>query len=160
MTETPLNEADKWLLGGGTPWAKFETYGDTVTGTIAETPTVRNQRDMDTGEEARWPDGSVITEMVIILATSERDPAIEDDTGRRQFVVNSAGKKQALRDAVGKARVRGLAVGGTLTVRYTHDAEPKKRGYRGQKQYAATYAPPPATEVPVDSEPDNGEPPF
>jgi hypothetical protein len=147
------HDTDKWLMSGGVPWGRFEDFGDVLTGTIVEEPEVRQSRDYDSGEPAFWPDGNPQTELVIVLQTTARDAEIEDDDGKRQFVVNSGAKKAALREAVQKARARGLAVGGTLSVTYTHDAEPKKRGYRGAKQFKAVYTPPAAREVPV---PDSG----
>jgi hypothetical protein len=30
------HNAQDWLMSGGVPWAKFEDYGDVVTGTITE----------------------------------------------------------------------------------------------------------------------------
>lgn len=154
-------DANDWLMSGGVPWAKFEDFGDTVTGTIDSEPQVRPSRDYDSGEAAHWPDGQPITELTIILTgTGQHDPAIEDDDGRRQFVVNSQSKKQALREAVQKAGAKGLAKGGRLQVTYTHDGEPKKRGFRGAKQFTARYAPPPAREVPIDADPRGRQQPY
>jgi hypothetical protein len=143
------HNAQDWLMSGGVPWAKFEDYGDVVTGTITEEPRVRQSRDYDSNEPAFWPDGGAVEELVITLATTQRDSTIEDDDGRRLFVVNSAAKKAALREAVRQAQAKGLAVGGRLQVTFTHEAEPKKRGARGAKQFTARYAPPPPREVPI-----------
>jgi hypothetical protein len=142
--------ATDWLMSGGVPWAKFDDFGDTVTGTITEEPRVRQSRDYDSNEPAFWPDGGAVEELVITLQTDQRDPEADDDDGRRLFVVNAPAKKNALRDAVRNAGAKGLAVGGRLQVTFTHELEPKKRGARGAKQYAARYAPPPPREVPVD----------
>lgn len=155
------HDANDWLMSGGIPWAKFEDFGDTVTGTIDAEPQVRPSRDYDSGEAAYWPDGAPITELSIILSgTGQFDPSIEGDDGRRQFVVNSAPKKQALREAVQKAGAKGLAKGGRLQVTYTHDGEPKKRGFRGAKQFTARYAPPAAREVPIDPDPRGRQQPY
>jgi len=153
MSENYQHDSDKWLMSGGIPWGKFDDFGDSLAGTITEEPEVRHSRDYDSGEPAYWPDGNPQTELVIVLQTTQRDPEVEDDDGRRQFVVNSGAKKAALRDAVRTAKVGGLSVGGTLPVTYTHDAEPKKRGYRGAKQFKAVYTPPAPREVPVDGPP-------
>jgi hypothetical protein len=152
------HNAQDWLMSGGVPWAKFDDYGDQVTGTITEEPRVRQSRDYDSNEPAFWPDGGPVTELVITLQTTERDPAVEDDDGKRLFVVNSQAKKGALREAVRQAQAKGLAAGGRLQVTYTHDAEPTKRGKRGAKQYQARYAPPPPRQVPVGD--DDRRPPV
>lgn len=148
------DEANDFLMGGGTPWVKFDDIGDKVSGTIIAPPERRQSKDYDSGELATWPDGNPVYEVVVKLQTTLRDPEIEDDEGIRQFVINSGAKRAAVRDAISKAKARGLSEGGRLTVTYTHDGEPKKRGYRGPKQFTAVYEPP---VVGVDGDDD---PPF
>lgn len=133
--------ADDFLMGGGgAPTAKFPTPGAILTGRITEKPTVEQQRDIQTGEKKFWPDGNPMMQLVVTVQTDERDPSIEDDDGRRRLFVKGV-MKNAIADAVRAAGARGLEVGGTLTVTYTHDGIAKQRGFSPPKQYSAQYQP-------------------
>mgnify|MGYP000676876507 CR=1 FL=1 len=142
MTTDP----NSWLMSGGVPAAKFEAHGDTIKGTITEAPELRQQTDFDTGAPKFWDDGKPMMQLVITLATDDRDPATPDDDGTRRLYVK--GKlQQAIAAAIRKAEANGLAVGGVLTVAYVGDDEPKKRGARNEPldtwgyAYAATHHP-------------------
>lgn len=134
-------DANSFLMGGGgAPTAKFPTPGTVIGGRITEPPTVEQQRDIQTGEKKFWSDGNPMMQMVVTVQTDQRDPAIEDDDGRRRIFVR-AQMKNAIADAVRAAGARGLEVGGILRVRYSHDGEPKKVGFSAPKQYDAHYTP-------------------
>lgn len=133
--------ADDFLMGGGgAPTAKFPTPGTTVGGHITEKPTVEQQRDISTGDAKFWSDGNPMMQLVVTVQTTERDPEIEDDDGRRRLFVKGQ-MKQAIADAVRAVGGKGLEVGGTLTVTYSHDGEVKQRGFNPPKQYRAQYTP-------------------
>jgi hypothetical protein len=131
-------DPNAWLMGGSVPSAKFETHGDTVTGVITDTPEVRPQTDFDSGQPLFWDDGKPKMQLVVTLATDQRDPGNADDDGTRRVYVK--GKlQQAVAQAVRKAGAKGLEVGGTLTVTYVGDDEPKRKGMSGAKLYTAEY---------------------
>ncbi|ODA69250.1 hypothetical protein [Streptomyces sp. AVP053U2] len=140
-------DANSFLMGGsGAPTAKFPTPGTTIGGRITEPPKVEQQRDIQSGEAKFWSDGNPMMQLVVTVQTDQRDPAIEDDDGRRRIFVKGQ-MKNAVADAVRQAGAKGLEVGGTLHVRYTHDGEQTKRGFSAPKQYAAKYTPAAASEL-------------
>ena len=132
-----------WLMSGGVGSAKFDAHGDSVKGTITETPDLRQQTDFDTNAPLFWDDGKPKMQLVVTLATDQRDPSNPDDDGIRRLYVK--GKlQQAVAGAIRKAGAKGLEVGGTLTVAYIGDDEPKRKGMSGAKLYTADYASPAA----------------
>lgn len=131
--------ADDFLMGGGgAPSAKFPTPGTTLSGRITERPTVEQQRDIKDGSKKFWSDGNPMMQLVVTVQTDERDPQLEEDDGRRRLFVKGQ-LKNAIADAVRTAGARGLEVGGTLTVTYTHDGTATQRGFNPPKQYTAQY---------------------
>lgn len=130
------NASQQFLAGGGKPTAKFpnQAFGTNHVGTILTEPTVEQQRDIDTGTPLTWPDGNPKLQMVVTIQTNERDASINDDDGQRRLFVRS-GMRAAVQKAVKEAGVDYLAVGGVLSVTYTHDDG-------RAKQYTATYTPP------------------
>jgi len=149
-----LPDPDSFLMGGGVPSASFLKIGRSVTGTITEKPQVQQQRDMNTGNPKVWEDGNPMLQLVVTLQTDEHDADIEDDDGRRRIYLKS-NMKRAVSDAVRKAKANGLEVGGKLTVTYTGDGEPTKRGFNPPKLYDAEYEPP-ANVVLNDASDDDG----
>lgn len=139
------NGNDALMNAGGTPWAKWEDKGDVVTGTVVSEPTVRQSRDYDTGLPATFPSGDPKMEVVVHIATGERNPDYEDDDGKRQ-VVMKLGKNLhlAVRQAVKAAGAKGLEEGGVLAI--THAGTEKKTNSMGKKYeerlFTATYTPP------------------
>ncbi|ELP62821.1 hypothetical protein PV735_11215 [Streptomyces turgidiscabies] len=131
-------DANTFLMGGGgAPTAKFPTPGTTIGGPIAEPPQLEQQRDIKTGEKKFWGDGDPMMQLVVTVATDQRDHAIEDDDGKRRIFVKGQ-MKAAVADAVREAGAKGLEVGGTLWVRYTHDGQ-AQQGMSPPKQYQAKY---------------------
>ena len=61
------------LLEGGGKSAKFETVGDTTKGQVVAAES-RQQTDYTSGEPLTWDDGNPRMQLVITLATDERDP--------------------------------------------------------------------------------------
>lgn len=131
-------DANDLLLSGGAPSAKFPTVGTLVKGTI-EATAVTQQTDINQNP-LTWPNGDPKMQVVITLATDERDPSIDDDDGSRRLFVKGQ-LTQAVRDALKKANAK-LEVGGTLAVKFDHEAPPSKPGFNPQKVYVAQYAPP------------------
>ena len=110
----------------------------TVGGRITERPTVEQQRDISTGDKKFWSDGNPMMQLVVTVQTNERDPQIDEDDGRRRLFVKGQLQK-AIADAVKTVGGRGLEIGGTLTVTYTHDGVATQRGFNPPKQYTAQY---------------------
>jgi hypothetical protein len=82
-------------------------------------------------------------QLVVTLSTDQRDPANADDDGTRRVYVK--GKlQQAVAGAIRKAGAKGLEIGGTITISYVGDDEPKRRGMSGAKLYTADYVSPSA----------------
>ncbi|MFF9898472.1 hypothetical protein [Streptomyces longispororuber] len=138
--QQPVPSADDFLMGGSVPSAKFPTLGATLTGQIASPPTVEQQRDYTTGDLKFWDDGKPQMQMVVTLATAERDPAVADDDGTRRLYVKGQ-MKTAIAQAVRASGARGLEVGGQLTVKYVRDGEKKNPRFNAPKEYAAQYVP-------------------
>lgn len=134
-----------FLLGGGGASAKFETIGDTVTGTVTSQE-VRQQTDIMTGDPLTWPNGDPRMQLVVTLQTTLSDD--EDDDGIRNLYVKGskkAGSKSlhdAVASAVRNARAKSLEEGGTLTVKYVGDEPSQTRGFSPRKLYEGTYASP------------------
>ncbi|MFF3643429.1 hypothetical protein [Streptomyces sp. NPDC002564] len=132
-------DANSFLMGGGgAPTAKFPTPNTVVGGRITEPPKVEQQRDIKTGEHKTWSNGDPMMQLVVTVQTDERDPAIEDDDGKRRIFIKGV-MKNAVADAVRVAGAKGLEVGGSLWVKYTHDGVAKERGMSPPKQYDAKY---------------------
>ncbi|MUL39605.1 hypothetical protein FZ103_00150 [Streptomonospora sp. PA3] len=136
-----MTTANDFLMGGGIPAAKFEQIGRVLTGAIAVPPEVQQQKDFNSGEPLFWDDGSPRQQIKLVLDTAERNPEDPDDDGQRALYVKS-GMLKAVRAAVKASRSKGLEVGGTLTITYTGDGEPSRKGLNPPKQYSATYQPP------------------
>ncbi len=137
---TQPHDATSFLMGGSVPSAKFDSVGVTVGGRITETPAVQQQRDFTTQELKVWEDGSPQMQLVVTIATDLRDPADPDDDGSRRLYIKGQ-LKQAVAAAVRKAGAKSLEIGGVLTVTYTGDGVPSRKGINPPKQYAAEYSP-------------------
>lgn len=141
---TPSPEA--FLLGGGGKSAKFDTPGATITGTITQPPEVRQQTDMETGKPQTWDNGDPKLQLVVQLQTTLREDG--DDDGIRNLYVKgsrdpaSGSMHAAIAIAVQAADAKGLAVGGTLAIRYVGDGVASRKGFNAPKRYAAKYTPP------------------
>lgn len=140
MSTQQLDPND-WLMSGGAKSAKFETIGTVVSGVIVSPPDVRQQTDFTTGALKVWDDGKPMMQLVVTVDTGKPDPNDPEDDGLRSFYIKGA-MQAAVKDAVRKAKAKGLQVGGTLAIKYTGDGVPKQRGLNPPKQFAAQYTPP------------------
>ena len=149
MTTTDSIDIDRFIAGTGSPSAKFDVIGKTVRGTVTDFE-ITQARDIDTGNPATWPDGNPKMQLVITLATDERDPSIEDDDGtRRIFAKKPSGMLKAISEALKTAGAK-LEVGAVLAVQYTGDGEPTKRGFNAPKNYKAQINPAPPQSLSSD----------
>lgn len=124
-------------LGGGQPSFKFNTVGDTVSGTIVSADIVQ-KTNFTTRELEYWSDGKPVQQIKLVLDTDLRDPDIEADDGKRAVYVKAWGDQlKAFRAAIEKTGDKDVKVGGKLSVRYTGNAVAKS----GQppKVYAYLY---------------------
>lgn len=137
---TQAPSADDFLMGGGITSAKFPTIGHVVTGRITERPTVEQQKDFTTGDLKFWDDGKPQMQLVVTLATAERDPANPDDDGARRVYVKGQ-MKTAVAQAVRAAGASGLEVGGVLSVTYSADGVAKNPRFNAPKNFTAAYTP-------------------
>jgi hypothetical protein len=142
--------AETFLLGGGGKSAKFENVGDSVTGTIASPPEVKQQTKMGTGDPLTWDNGDPKMQLVVALQTTLREDG--DDDGIRNLYVKGSKKPEsqslhaAVAGAVAAAGAKGLDIGGTLTVTYIGNGVSTTVGFNPPKKYQATYKAPDAAE--------------
>ena len=155
MNEQTVSAADRFLLGRGIPAAKFTDPGDSHAGTITDMPEVRQQREYGSGKPLFWEDGSPKEQLVVHIATDERDPDVDGDDGVRAIYAKGNMRDAitaAVRRAITRTGVReGLRPGGRLTVTYTGDGQ--GNGPIPPKLYAAEYIPP----APAAAKADDGE---
>jgi len=143
-----MTDSASFLLGGGSRSAKFDNPGDSVTGTVAVEPEVRDQTDIQTGRILTWDNGDTRKQLVVTLDTDQRDPDDPEDDGRRSLYVKGSKQRgsQSLHDAVAtavrNAGASGLTVGGELTVRFTGEEPSQTKGFNPRKLYEASYKAP------------------
>lgn len=136
-----MRTAADFLMGSAGPSAKFPTVGTSVGGPITRIGDPMQQKDMATGQPKFWPDGNPMLQLPVDVATDMRDAEIANDDGTRTLYVKGQ-MQAAIRDAVRRSGAKMLEVGGTLTVTYVRDEQPKQRGFNPAKVYEATYTPP------------------
>ena len=129
---------------GGLPGAfgKHSTPGDTVDGTI-DSVDIFQDRDYRTGDPLYWDDGKPRQKIQIVLNTDQRDPSIDNDTGKRAVYVKWWGQQRKnLLEAIRKANDTDLRPGGLFRATYTHQDEPRNPREDGEKQFGFDYRPP------------------
>ena len=126
------------LVMGAPPAVKFEEPGDTTSGRITRVYQVQ-VTDFDTREPQWWPDGQPKMQVVVVLDVA--------GTGLRSLYVASRGLREAVRDACREAGY-GLRPDGYLSIRYTGNGEPFKKGVTPPKLYQAAYDPPGVKKIP------------
>lgn len=135
-----MTEANDVLFGSGAPSFKFENFGDTAHGEIVKL-SANQQTDFKTNEPKFWPNGDKMMQVIVTLATTDRDPTILDDEGKRRVFIKGKNLTDGTRNAVRSAGAKGLEIGGTLTVTYVGDG-PKERGMNPPKVYEVSYVRP------------------
>ena len=126
---------------------KFKTPGETHTGVITEISDRMPVTKYGTTDPDYWPDGSPKQQVVITLATDERDPEDPNDTGERSLWVTESRKAGTILAAIIQATRQTnakLEIGGTLSVSFTGHDPNSKNPAQPRKLYAATYQPPAA----------------
>ena len=150
-----MADANDFLMRSGAKSATFPTIGTTVKGVIAREPELSQQRDFDDRSKLKfWDTGEPMMQVVVILATAERDPEDDDDNGERGLYLRGNILK-AVQVAVKEAKAKGLAVGGKLAVKYSGDGDQPKKGLAKPKLYKAAYeAPDPMAQAEHEDEPE------
>ena len=126
---------------------KFKTPGETHTGVITEISDRMPVTKYGTTDPDYWPDGSPKQQVVITLATDERDPEDPNDSGERSLWVTESRKAGTILAAIIQATRQAnakLEIGGTLSVSFTGHDPKSKNPALPRKLYAATYQPPAA----------------
>lgn len=138
-----MQTANELLMGGGGKSASFPEIGDTTTGRVSSEPKAQQQTDVNTGQPKFFANGDPMMQVVVQLATDQRDPDDPEDDGIRSLYIKSNMLK-AIREAVKATGAKGLEVGGTLTVTYTANGEKTNKAFNPPKLYAASYTAPSA----------------
>jgi len=121
------------------PAAKFETVGESVSGTVVAAE-VGPQRDLE-GEVRTFDSGEIRTQLVVTLQTDQHED--DDDDGLRKVYVKSFMVKP-FRNEMKRTRVRGVRPGGHLTVTFSGEGEAARKGYNAPKLFSVAYEPPSA----------------
>ena len=151
---TQATDPNALIMGSGARSAVFHNHGDQVWGTIISAE-VRQQTDFDSGSPLFWDDGKPRLQVAIILLTEEQ---VDDDDDGLRAVYAKGQMLKAIRSAVVKVGKRGIEEGGKLVIRYVSDADPKRKGMSGAKQYFAKYEPPThITELPDSGDAEDDE---
>lgn len=140
---------------------KFKTPGETHTGVITEISDRMPVTKYGTTDPDYWPDGSPKQQVVITLATDERDPEDPNDTGERSLWVTESRKAGTILAAIIQATRQAnakLEIGGTLSVSFTGHDPNSKNPAQPRKLYAATYQPPAAGGGMFEQQPAQPEP--
>ena len=143
-----MSTTDEFLMRTGAKSASFLTIGAKVSGVIVREPELRQQTDFEDRSVLKtWEDGSPMMQIVVILATSERDPDDDEDNGERGLYLKGNMLK-AVQKAVKEADAKGLRVGGKLVVQFSSEGVQPKKGLAKPKLYVAKYeAPDPMAAV-------------
>lgn len=139
-----MPDANSILFGSGVPSAKFDAHGITWAGRIVAISEPYQEREYVKGDPAggalkTFPSGDPIMTFTLDLDTGRLDPGIEGDDGIRRVYMDGQRIKKAVREGVRASGARGLAIGGHLSITYTHDDTPGD--VRSGKNYTCTYTP-------------------
>jgi hypothetical protein len=142
--------ADDFLMGGAkTPSISWRNkpIGHSVTGTIARESKVVQQTDPDDGTPLFWDDARTQPKMQLVVyidtgEVSDDQETYPDHDGVWALYVKGKSLTDATRDAVRKAKRKGLEVGGRITVTFTGEGEQKKKAFNPPKLYRVEYVPP------------------
>lgn len=126
------------LLEGGGKSAKFDV-GTVVKGKVVSAE-ARQQTSFESKEPLFWDDGNPRMQLVITLATDERDPDDPTDDGHRNLYCKGQ-LLEAVKAALKKVGAK-LTEGGDLAVKCTGLGDPPKPHLNPPKLYFAEYSAP------------------
>lgn len=149
---TQTDKAQDFLMGGGAVGCQFPKVGHSYTGTVLSW-SMQQVRNYETKELDTYADGNPIMKLVIVLATSARGKYVRednsspwqlediaDDDGVRALHCKPAAKA-AIKNAVLKAKAKGLEKGALLTITRTKNGpkpDPSKNPVQG---FSAEWVP-------------------
>lgn len=135
--EAPTTNVDD-LLGATAPALRWPEIGTKAEGTIVAIGR-GIQREPD-GTVKTWDDGSVRLQAILTLQTLGEPETADDDLQRRLFVKGTM--VRPFREAMRRAHVRGPRVGGYISVTFTGETKPTKKGMNPAKEFSVAYTPP------------------
>jgi hypothetical protein len=157
-----VRSADDYFASSAPAWPAANP-GDEIDGTIVERVVTQQTEYIDgktQGDPLWWvnrkpkamppreaqamglTEDDAVTQLVITLQTSARDPEIDEDDGQRRVYVKGRRMENAIREAQKRAGVRKMADGGRLRIRFT-DWDPESQNPKNPaKLYVAKYEPP------------------
>ena len=115
------------------PTFKFEEVGAEIKGTIVSHDTMQ-MTEFGTTTPAFWPDGKPKLQVVFVLQTESRDPAIEGDDGQRRVFANGR-MLRAVLEARDEAGARTIDPGDNLAIRFTGYGTASTKGFQPPKLY-------------------------
>ena len=138
--------------------AKFTEKGKWVVGTITAV-SERQETDFATKKPLWWDDKQERPkmQMVVTLATDERNPEVADDDGVR-VVYCKIGQKRAIGEAIKQTGYQGPMVGAKLGIVWYEDEDTGK-GFP-LKLWRAKFEPPAESDAFLGEPPADGEEPF
>lgn len=151
------NDANDILMGGAkVPAASFAEPETAWSGVIVSPPKAYQERKYEPGNPGggallTYESGDPIMSLYVDIQTKVRESGIEDDDGIRRVYIQGKRMKEAVRNAVAAAGSKGLEVGATLGIKFTHREDPMDK--RSAKFYDAFYRPgiAPANDVLMDN---------
>lgn len=139
------NDANDILMGGvKVPSAGFAEPDSSWSGVIVSPPKAYQERKYEPnnpggGVLLTYESGDPIMSLYVDIQTKVRESGIEDDDGIRRLYIQGKRMKEAVRNAVALAGSKGLEVGATLGIKFTHREDPADK--RSAKNYVAYYKP-------------------
>lgn len=143
-----------FLGKSGPPYFGFPTIGTTITGTICDVPTERQQTDIKTGEPVTWKDGNPKMLWIMPLQTAfhnwegvplDKQTAEADDGQRSLWMSVPGGQLSAMIKAIKASGVKSLPpedmVGAEVTMTYVANGEKTNPAFDPPKIYTAVYVP-------------------
>lgn len=154
-----MDDSDEFM-GGSFKTFAFNVVGDMVQGTVTQSPTKVQQRDMQTNEPKVWSDGRPQWMFQVTIQTELRDPTDPYDDGLRTLYL-SWKRLDAVRAAIRESGAKNIEVGGQLALRFDGFGPETKKGFNPPKLlWKAWYKPPVAQADPAFMEsPRTSEPP-
>ena len=154
------NDANDILMGGvKVPSAGFAEPEAAWSGVIVSPPKAYQERKYEPnnpggGVLLTYDSGDPIMSLYVDIQTKVRESGIEDDDGIRRVYIQGKRMKEAVRNAVALAGSKGLEVGATLGIKFTHREDPADK--RSAKNYVAYYKPgaAPANDFLMNAGPD------
>lgn len=131
-----IPSVDDMLNGVSIPSVSFANakIGTSFEGEIIELGTAQ-VTDFATGAPKFWDDGKPQTQVVVTIATNERDPENPDDDGTRRVYLFGQ-KLTAARNAMKEAGIKKLETGFKFKITFSGEQPAKTKGFNPVKLYS------------------------